>query len=70
VAAIPFKRAGFYQTDYRSESYKSSAKADEAKAAPPAGKCSTECPCEPAPKTEKSAPAKPAKADSSAKSGK
>src|SRR5437773_8164201 len=29
-AAIIFKGAGFYQTDYRSESYKSAAKADEA----------------------------------------
>lgn len=28
-AAILFKGAGFYQTDYRSESYKSAAKADE-----------------------------------------
>jgi putative FmdB family regulatory protein len=27
-AAIIFKGAGFYQTDYRSESYKSAAKAD------------------------------------------
>ncbi len=32
-AAIIFKGAGFYQTDYRSESYKASAKADQA---PPA----------------------------------
>ena len=30
-AAIIFKGSGFYQTDYRSESYKSAAKADEAK---------------------------------------
>lgn len=30
-AAIIFKGAGFYQTDYRSESYKSAAKADEPK---------------------------------------
>jgi putative FmdB family regulatory protein len=28
-AAIVFKGSGFYQTDYRSESYKSSAKADK-----------------------------------------
>jgi putative FmdB family regulatory protein len=33
-AAIIFKGSGFYQTDYRSESYKSGAKADENKAAP------------------------------------
>ena len=30
-AAIIFKGSGFYQTDYRSDSYKSAAKADEAK---------------------------------------
>jgi len=32
-AAILFKGSGFYQTDYRSESYKSAAKADAPKAA-------------------------------------
>ena len=32
-AAVIFKGSGFYQTDYRSESYKSSAKADEPKPA-------------------------------------
>src|SRR5436190_6441712 len=31
-AAIIFKGSGFYQTDYRSESYKSAAKAEETKA--------------------------------------
>lgn len=30
-AAIIFKGSGFYQTDYRSESYKSAAKAEETK---------------------------------------
>jgi putative FmdB family regulatory protein len=35
-AAIIFKGSGFYQTDYRSESYKSAAKADEASAKPAA----------------------------------
>jgi putative FmdB family regulatory protein len=30
-AAIIFKGSGFYQTDYRSDSYKSAAKADEPK---------------------------------------
>src|SRR5436190_17711040 len=30
-AAVIFKGSGFYQTDYRSESYKSAAKADENK---------------------------------------
>lgn len=32
-AAVIFKGSGFYQTDYRSESYKTAAKADEAKSA-------------------------------------
>src|SRR5438034_8285874 len=37
-AAVIFKGSGFYQTDYRSESYKSAAKADQetAKSTPPA----------------------------------
>lgn len=34
-AAILFKGSGFYQTDYRSEGYKSAAKADESKASAP-----------------------------------
>ncbi len=33
-AAIIFKGSGFYQTDYRSESYKSAAKADQPSAEP------------------------------------
>jgi putative FmdB family regulatory protein len=33
-AAVLFKGSGFYQTDYRSESYKAGAKADEAAAKP------------------------------------
>src|SRR6266545_232210 len=33
-AAILFKGSGFYQTDYRSESYKSAAKSEEAAAKP------------------------------------
>jgi predicted nucleic acid-binding Zn ribbon protein len=33
-AGIIFKGSGFYQTDYRSESYKSAAKADENAAKP------------------------------------
>jgi putative FmdB family regulatory protein len=39
-AAILFKGSGFYETDYRSESYKSAAKAD-ADAGKPAGKTDT-----------------------------
>jgi putative FmdB family regulatory protein len=33
-AAILFKGSGFYQTDYRSESYKTAAKSDESAAKP------------------------------------
>src|SRR5712692_4177808 len=35
-AAVIFKGSGFYQTDYRSESYKSAAKADQEATKPPA----------------------------------
>jgi putative FmdB family regulatory protein len=37
-AAVLFKGSGFYQTDYRSDSYKSAAKAEQeaSKSAPPA----------------------------------
>lgn len=35
-AAVIFKGSGFYQTDYRSESYKSAAQADQNSAAKPA----------------------------------
>jgi putative FmdB family regulatory protein len=38
-AAIVFKGSGFYQTDYRSESYKKAAAADHAPA-----KCCADCP--------------------------
>ena len=48
-AAILFKGSGFYQTDYRSESYKQAAKADQAPA-----------PTESTGKTDSAAPAKPA----------
>src|SRR5438132_3409943 len=36
-AAILFKGSGFYQTDYRSDSYKSAAKADDKAASPSTG---------------------------------
>ena len=36
-AAILFKGSGFYQTDYRSESYKSAAKAEESQGKPSCG---------------------------------
>ena len=34
-AAVIFKGSGFYQTDYRSESYKAAEKADQEKSKPP-----------------------------------
>ena len=37
-AAVIFKGSGFYQTDYRSESYKQAAKADQDAAGKSAGK--------------------------------
>jgi putative FmdB family regulatory protein len=37
-AGIIFKGSGFYQTDYRSEGYKSAAKAEQEAAKPPAEK--------------------------------
>lgn len=40
-AAILFKGSGFYQTDYRSDSYKQAAKADQPAAADTSGKAST-----------------------------
>src|SRR4029077_12544818 len=55
-AAIIFKGSGFYQTDYRSESYKSGAKADEPKADAPktegAAKDDTTASTPPAPASE------------------
>jgi putative FmdB family regulatory protein len=61
-AAVIFKGSGFYQTDYRSESYKAAAKADQ-ESAKPADTGSTNgtngTPAkEPAAKAEKSAGAK------------
>lgn len=58
-AAVLFKGSGFYQTDYRSESYKSAAKAEES-SSKPAEKTDTAKDSTPAPaKADK--PAKPKK---------
>ena len=46
-AAILFKGSGFYQTDYRSESYKKGAAADK-----PAETKSSDAPATPAPKAD------------------
>lgn len=62
-AAIIFKGEGFYQTDYRSESYKQAAKADQAPPAAPAADAT------PASAATTPTPAAPA-ADSSKSSGK
>jgi putative FmdB family regulatory protein len=45
-AAVLFKGSGFYETDYRSESYKSAAQADSASSTPAAGNppCGAACP--------------------------
>jgi|SRR6516225_2659612 putative FmdB family regulatory protein len=40
-AAVLFKGSGFYETDYRSESYKAAAKAEQDKGKPPASDTST-----------------------------
>ncbi len=66
-AAILFKGSGFYETDYRSESYKAAAK-KESEAGKPAESAGTNGT---AAKPDKSAPAKPAGGEkSSAKSAK
>ncbi len=57
-AAIIFKGSGFYQTDYRSESYKKAAQADKA----------TSEPAKVASESNQSTAAKPAETTSTAKS--
>src|SRR5688572_13027915 len=59
-AAILFKGGGFYETDYRSDAYKSAAKA-ETDASKPAE------PAKPAGGGESTAPSAPAKTDTSGK---
>lgn len=71
-AAVIFKGSGFYQTDYRSDSYKKAAEADKPAAAPAADAAKSEpAKAEQTPKTEqpKAEPAKsePVKADAPAK---
>ncbi len=68
-AAVVFKGSGFYQTDYRSESYKKSAAADSkapAAETKPESKTSTETNTSETPAT-KSADPKPASTESSPK---
>jgi putative FmdB family regulatory protein len=54
-AAILFKGSGFYQTDYRSESYKKGAKADQPADSSPSSSSSTSTPT---PTPSSSTPAK------------
>ena len=65
-AAVLFKGSGFYETDYRSESYKSGEKAEKDAAKPPEKKddtAKTDTPAKPAPAAEPaSKPAKSGKA--------
>src|SRR3954447_6516911 len=62
-AAILFKGSGFYETDYRSESYKSPAKKEQEAAKPAASDGAGT-----AAKTDTSGPAPPAKAEGGGKS--
>ena len=67
-AAILFKGSGFYQTDYRSESYKNAAKADvPATPAADAGKTATPAP---AATKDSTGTSKPASEKSSGKNAK
>jgi len=63
-AAVIFKGSGFYETDYRSESYKKAAKADseKKKSTSESGKSKTEAKSS----NKKSKPDKPAKKDTKA----
>lgn len=64
-AGILFKGGGFYQTDYRSDSYKAAAKADSGESAPatPAAADATKTDTPATPKSEET-PAKTAKSES------
>jgi putative FmdB family regulatory protein len=52
-AAVLFRGSGFYQTDYRSESYKSAAKKEQEAAKPSGGTNGTNGTAGPAPKAGK-----------------
>jgi putative FmdB family regulatory protein len=57
---VIFKGSGFYQTDYRSESYKQAAKSESEAAAPPKTETKTDT-AKPESKPVSETPAKPAK---------
>lgn len=67
-AALVFKGSGFYQTDYRSDSYKKAASADKPAPTPAASTAAGSTDAKPAAKdTKPAAEAKPAKAPKPAK---
>lgn len=68
-AGIIFKGSGFYETDYRSESYKNAAKADSQPAAK-SDAASTTTPVTKSETSTKSGDSKPAAADASSSSSK
>ena len=57
-AAILFKGSGFYQTDYRSESYKKAAQADKSSSEPAGNKASSDSKPAESSTSSKSEPAK------------
>jgi putative FmdB family regulatory protein len=65
-AAILFKGSGFYQTDYRSDSYKKAAEADKSSSEPP--KSTSESTKSEATSAPQSEPAKPASTSTSTSS--
>src|SRR5262249_24240887 len=67
-AAIIFKGAGFYQTDYRSESYKNAAKADETRPGETDKKADTTASADTTAKSATPKPESPKSAGKSAKS--
>jgi putative FmdB family regulatory protein len=74
-AGIIFKGGGFYETDYRNESYKKSAEADKAPSAAPAetnadAKTKSDAKAESKPSTEAKAEPEPAPAKTEAKPAK
>lgn len=71
-AGIIFKGAGFYETDYRSESYKKGAEADKPKTdagSGDSGKGTTDTPAKPAAETSKAASDSTPKPDAKPASG-
>jgi putative FmdB family regulatory protein len=60
-AAIVFKGSGFYQTDYRSDSYRKAAEADKSPSSSSGGKSESKSETKPESKSADAKPAAPAK---------